>query len=176
MLLSFFFISCLFFSSAFTETGDVIFFTLDPKANCKEVPVNVNELANVAVNVTGLNSSKVYLVRPEGGAVMYFPGNEREPYLHYGWALSITPESCAMGTATISPLCGSKVEQTCCEYSTGILGIPPPLLHFDNAEEAYEHVSSSSLLVSFQETFWVWFGDDNCANNDGKLIFSFQEM
>jgi hypothetical protein len=146
--------------------------SLDGLVNCAVVPVGVVDIKNVAVPVRNLDPEKTYEIKPISGAVMYFPGNERENYLHYAWSIAVTPENCAMGAGNIKPLCGSKDDVTCCWYSTARLGSPPPLLHSGNATTALQEVADNLIYVRGQKTVWVWFEDDNCSNNKGTMQFS----
>lgn len=140
--------------------------------NCAVVPANKEQIQSVAVAITNLDPNTVYRITPQGGAIMYWPGNSAQNYPHYAWALAITPENCAMGTPNLSAACGSSSDLTCCEYSTAKLGSPPPLLHASNSTSAFEQVSTTELFVSGQYTLWAWFQDDNCSNNEGSVSFT----
>jgi hypothetical protein len=136
--------------------------------NCKEVPANLSSIDSVAVRISGLDPTVLYEVRVVGGQNMYFPGNDAEPFQHYGWALALTPDKCGMGSPRV---CGSSNELTCCQYSTAVLGTPPPLLHAREPSTVLGNVISSSLRITGHETVLAWIEDDNCANNVGALHF-----
>ena len=145
--------------------------TLDGLKNCAVVPATVDVLKSVAVPVS-LDPNQTYAITPTGGSIMYWPGNSAQNYPHYAWSLSVTPENCAMGTAELQPLCGSQSQETCCWYSTAVLGTPPPLLHFNNTVDPFAAVANNVIYVTGQYTIWVWFKDDNCSNNVGTIQFS----
>jgi hypothetical protein len=147
-------------------------YTIDGYTNCAVVPTSLDDIQQIAVIITGLDPSVTYKITPVGGAIMYWPGNSAQNYLHYAWALAITPENCAMGTPQLSPLCGSESDLTCCEYSTAKLGSPPPFLHAANATDAFQQVSTTEIFISGQYNIWAWFQDDNCSNNQGSVEFS----
>ena len=151
-------------------------FSLDGRINCAEAPASASEIQKVAVIISGLNPNSTYLVQPRNGAIMYWPGNEREPYDHFAWALTITPDNCAMGTSSIPPSCGSSNEYSCCPYSASLLGVPPPLLHDREPQAAFSRVQSMQVEFSHQDTVMTWFQDDNCANNIGQISFSVLEL
>ena len=146
-------------------------FTLDGKVNCVEVPANTTQILQIALQITNLDPKILYQLTPISGAIMYWPGNSEQNYEHYAWVISITPDNCGMGTPTQSATCGSSSQYTCCTYTTGKLGSPPPLLHYDNATAVFQQVSDNRLYISGQDTLWVWFEDDNCSNNQGNVQF-----
>ena len=161
----------LFFFCIYGQT-----FQLDGLRNCTEVPATVEQIESIAVIVSGLDASLTYSITPTAGAVMYWPGNSGEPYDHYAWSIAVTPENCGMGTSSSPPLCGSTNQETCCWYSTARLGAPPPLLHANNNQTAFEQVSSNSVQIRGQTSVWVWFEDDNCSNNQGVLEFTVSQQ
>lgn len=150
-------------------------YTLNGLSNCIEVPANVSEIQRVAVLIDNLNPELTYEIIPIGGAIMYWPGNSAQNYDHFAWTLSITPENCGMGTDSLSPLCGSSNEFTCCWYSTNKLGSSPPLLHSRNSTSAFDEIMDNRIYIRGQYTVWAWFEDDNCSNNKGDIIFEINE-
>eukprot|EP01095_Lingulamoeba_sp_RSL-Kostka_P004553 TRINITY_DN15787_c0_g1_i1.p1 TRINITY_DN15787_c0_g1~~TRINITY_DN15787_c0_g1_i1.p1 ORF type:complete len:171 (+),score=56.05 TRINITY_DN15787_c0_g1_i1:74-586(+) len=140
--------------------------SVDGLRNCHEVPANISDISTVGVKF-GLDPETIYVLFPVKGAIMYFPGNDNEPYDHYSYAISITPDSCGMGLGG----CGSSNEFTCCQYTTDILGTPPALLHGNSSSMAFEENSGQRVYITGYSSYYAWIQDDNCSNNSGQAIF-----